>query len=235
MSLHGMACAELVVKTSGIFGIVRRNLIFCWSTGRSFLVCSSRACHPLSSLEEAMPPPSRPSPRPTAPTAGRWPDVLDVHLTAQLLTVSADTVYDLLQRGDLPGRKVGRKWLTTKTAVLKWLEQSARRARLPRRRRPWRARLPTGIPPHWWTPCIRGKRGSARRSSTPRGQGVSRGFAQFAQFIAYMDLPWFPRTMSCDNSQDHDCTHIYGLLCEDTAPPGLDGFRALPPQQFDDL
>jgi excisionase family DNA binding protein len=42
-----------------------------------------------------------------------------------LLTVSADTVYDLLQRGDLPGRKVGRKWLTTKTAVLKWLEQSA--------------------------------------------------------------------------------------------------------------
>ena len=33
-------------------------------------------------------------------------------------------MYDLLQRGDLPGRKVGRKWLTTKTAVLKWLEQS---------------------------------------------------------------------------------------------------------------
>ena len=70
-------------------------------------------------------PPSRPLTRPTAPTAGRWPDVLDVHLTAQLLTVSADTVYELLQRGDLPGRKVGRKWLTTKTAVLKWLEQSA--------------------------------------------------------------------------------------------------------------
>jgi excisionase family DNA binding protein len=43
-----------------------------------------------------------------------------------LLTVSTDTVYDLLQRGDLPGRKVGRKWLTTKTAVLTWLEQSAR-------------------------------------------------------------------------------------------------------------
>jgi len=41
--------------------------------------------------------------------------------------------------------------------------------------------------------------------------------------------------MSCDNPQDHDCTHIYGLLCEDTVPPGLDGFRALPPPQFDDL
>ena len=83
------------------------------------------ACHPVPSLEDAMPPPSRPSPRLPVPSAGRWPDVLDVHLTAPWLTVSADTVYDLLQRGDLPGRKVGRKWLTTKTAVLKWLEQSA--------------------------------------------------------------------------------------------------------------
>jgi excisionase family DNA binding protein len=91
----------------------------------AFLLCSSAACHPVSSLGDAMPPPSYPSPRSAAPAAGRWPDVLDVHLTAQLLTVSADTVYDLLQRGDLPGRKVGRKWLTTKTAVLKWLEQSA--------------------------------------------------------------------------------------------------------------
>jgi excisionase family DNA binding protein len=72
-----------------------------------------------------MEPPSRAPTRPAARAAGRWPDVLDVHLTAQLLTVSADTVYDLLQRGDLPGRKVGRKWLTTKTAVLQWLEHSA--------------------------------------------------------------------------------------------------------------
>jgi len=72
-----------------------------------------------------MEPPSRALTRPAARAAGRWPAVLDVHLTAQLLTVSADTVYDLLQRGDLPGRKVGWKWLTTTTAVLQWLEQSA--------------------------------------------------------------------------------------------------------------
>ena len=58
------------------------------------------------------------APGPAQPVAGRWPDVLDVHLTAQVLTVSADTVYALLQRGDLPGRKVGRKGLTTKTVVL---------------------------------------------------------------------------------------------------------------------
>ena len=51
-----------------------------------------------------------------------------MHMTAQFLTVSADTVYDLFQRGDLPGRKVGRKWLTTKTAVLRWLEQSTKQS-----------------------------------------------------------------------------------------------------------
>ena len=40
------------------------------------------------------------------------------------LTVSADMVYDLFQRGDLPGWKVGRTWLLTKAAVLRWLEAS---------------------------------------------------------------------------------------------------------------
>src|SRR5437588_12073043 len=52
-------------------------------------------------------------------------DVLDVHATAELLTVCADTVYDLFAKGELPGRKVGRKWLTTKSAVLRWIEASS--------------------------------------------------------------------------------------------------------------
>ena len=63
--------------------------------------------------------PAHPTPRP------RSPDVLDVHGTAALLTVSADTVYDLFAKGELPGRKVGRKWLTTRAAVLRWIEASA--------------------------------------------------------------------------------------------------------------
>jgi excisionase family DNA binding protein len=71
-----------------------------------------------------MPATSRPRQRTTVLPTAPLPEVLDVHLTAQLLTVSADTVYDLFQRGDLPGRKVGRKWLTTKTAVLRWLDHS---------------------------------------------------------------------------------------------------------------
>ena len=75
-----------------------------------------------------MPATSRPRKRTPAIPAVRLPEVLDVHMTAQFLTVSADTVYDLFHRGDLPGRKVGRKWLTTKTAVLRWLEESTKRS-----------------------------------------------------------------------------------------------------------
>jgi excisionase family DNA binding protein len=56
--------------------------------------------------------------------APRRPDILDVHGVAALLTVSTDTVYELLQSGQLPGRKVGRKWLTTRNAVMRWVEQS---------------------------------------------------------------------------------------------------------------
>jgi excisionase family DNA binding protein len=60
---------------------------------------------------------------PTVPT--RSPEVLDVQGTAALLTVSADTVYDLFAKGALPGRKVGRKWITTKAAVLRWIESTS--------------------------------------------------------------------------------------------------------------
>src|SRR5271170_3088919 len=63
----------------------------------------------------------------------RSPDVLDVQGAAALLTVSADTVYDLFAKGELPGRKVGRKWLTTKAAVLRWIENTATDDTLARR------------------------------------------------------------------------------------------------------
>ena len=59
------------------------------------------------------------------PPPARVPDVLDVTMAAQFLTVSPDTVYSLFQSGDLPGRKVGGKWVTTKAAVLRWIETSA--------------------------------------------------------------------------------------------------------------
>lgn len=51
-------------------------------------------------------------------------EILDVQGIAALLTVSTDTVYELLKSGQMPGRKVGRKWLTTRNAVMRWVEQS---------------------------------------------------------------------------------------------------------------
>jgi excisionase family DNA binding protein len=56
----------------------------------------------------------------------RFSDILDVQGAAALLTVSADTVYDLFAKGELPGRKVGRKWITTKSVVLRWIEAGSK-------------------------------------------------------------------------------------------------------------
>ena len=58
-------------------------------------------------------------------TPTKTSEVLDVKMTAELLTVSPDTVYDLFKRGELPSRKVGRKWITTRNAVLRWIESSS--------------------------------------------------------------------------------------------------------------
>ena len=41
-----------------------------------------------------------------------------------MLLVSRDTAYGLLKSGQLPGPKVGRKWLTTRAAVMRWIEES---------------------------------------------------------------------------------------------------------------
>jgi excisionase family DNA binding protein len=51
-------------------------------------------------------------------------EILNVHGIAALLAVSTDTVYELLQAGELPGRKVGREWRTTRNAVMRWLEET---------------------------------------------------------------------------------------------------------------
>ena len=56
----------------------------------------------------------------------RSAEILDVRMAAELLTVSPDTVYELFKTGELPGRKVGRKWITTKAAVLRWIESAAK-------------------------------------------------------------------------------------------------------------
>ena len=43
----------------------------------------------------------------------RDPELLDVQATAQLLGISTHAVYTLFKKGELLGRKVARRWLTT--------------------------------------------------------------------------------------------------------------------------
>jgi excisionase family DNA binding protein/PAS domain S-box-containing protein len=67
-------------------------------------------------------PTKRPRTRSTPTPAPQPAEILDVRMAAELLTVSPDTVYALFKSGELPGRKVGRKWLTTRRAILRWME-----------------------------------------------------------------------------------------------------------------
>lgn len=71
----------------------------------------------------------KPAHRRKPPSSKR--EILNVRGVAALLDVSADTVYELLLSGELPGRKVGRQWRTTRNAVMRWLEETmpARTAR----------------------------------------------------------------------------------------------------------
>ena len=52
----------------------------------------------------------------------RDPDILDVQATAQMLGISTHAVYTLFKKGELPGRKVARRWLTTRDMVIGWLK-----------------------------------------------------------------------------------------------------------------
>ena len=84
-----------------------------------------------------MPPDATPTKADKKAPPAKIPEILDVGLTAAFLTVSRDTVYELFQSGQLPGRKVGHKWVTTKAAVIRWLEHSSANDSLARRRT-WR-------------------------------------------------------------------------------------------------
>ena len=64
--------------------------------------------------------------KPTPAKADVRSDRQDDSTSATTFSVSPKKpVYDLFRKGDLPARKVGRKWLTTYTAVLRWVEHSS--------------------------------------------------------------------------------------------------------------
>ena len=49
------------------------------------------------------------------------PDVLTVSQLAQWLQVGDDTIDELAEQGELPGRKLGGEWRFAREAVLAWL------------------------------------------------------------------------------------------------------------------
>jgi helix-turn-helix protein len=63
----------------------------------------------------------------------RDPEVLDAQATARLLGISTHAVYALFKKGELPGRKVARRWLTTRELVLGWLKGASEQDTLARR------------------------------------------------------------------------------------------------------
>ncbi len=49
-------------------------------------------------------------------------DILTIPDVASLLRVADKTVYSLVQRGDLPGFKVGGQWRFRRKAIDSWIE-----------------------------------------------------------------------------------------------------------------
>ncbi len=49
-------------------------------------------------------------------------DVLNVDQVAELLGLGRNTVYDAVNRNEIPHRRVGRRLIFSRTAVMQWLQ-----------------------------------------------------------------------------------------------------------------
>jgi excisionase family DNA binding protein len=59
------------------------------------------------------------------PNQPRDPEILDVQATADAIGISKDAVYTLFKKGEIPARKVARRWRTTRDAVVTWLKRTS--------------------------------------------------------------------------------------------------------------
>jgi excisionase family DNA binding protein len=53
---------------------------------------------------------------------GSEPEVLNADQLAEMLGLDRNTVYDAANRGDIPHRRVGRRLLFSRAAILVWLQ-----------------------------------------------------------------------------------------------------------------
>ncbi len=49
-------------------------------------------------------------------------EVLNVDQVADLLGLGRNTVYDAANRGEIPHRRIGRRLIFSRTAVIEWLQ-----------------------------------------------------------------------------------------------------------------
>ena len=54
-------------------------------------------------------------------------DILNVLETSVLLKTSPRVILNMARRGTIPGRKIGREWKFSRSAIEKWLESGATR------------------------------------------------------------------------------------------------------------
>ncbi len=73
-------------------------------------------------------------------------EVLTAREAARLLRVSADLVYEAANRGDIPHRRLGRRMLFSRRALLAWLRAASQmEAMMPRRVRSTQRRKGTSV------------------------------------------------------------------------------------------
>lgn len=56
------------------------------------------------------------------------PAVYTVREVARLLDLAPGTTYELLRAGEIPGRRVGRRWLISRALFHEWIDASPGRA-----------------------------------------------------------------------------------------------------------
>jgi excisionase family DNA binding protein len=62
------------------------------------------------------------------PTSEAAEEILSASQVAQMLGLSLKTVYERAARGHIPCRRVGRRCLFFRPAIVAWLEQTSTRA-----------------------------------------------------------------------------------------------------------
>jgi excisionase family DNA binding protein len=125
------AAVDKLDRAAGALGVAKKDLV-AGLVAKYVDPDSRRGLSALGVLSE----PSRVSPGDPIPIAGSHsfrpydqPEVLSSEQAAQLLQVEEKLVVQLAEAGELPGRKLGKAWRFSQTALIAWLSTIGPRPR----------------------------------------------------------------------------------------------------------